>query len=175
MAWPCGLMDKASASGAGDCGFESHQGRFVCTFFSSYTIKFFFFSHLFIGVYFECLTHLALSLSLTSRNGSQLDPALGGRESMDRPGATGSSTPDSSSPCTVSNLCIALTLAMLVYSTASVSLVPSLPGLFSVLLLCTRKCATILTLKCWEWDLGMRLASSACIEWRKLLWYTRLA
>ena len=25
---PCGLMDKASASGAGDCGFESHQGRY---------------------------------------------------------------------------------------------------------------------------------------------------
>ena len=33
MARPCGLMDKASASGAGDCGFESHQGRFVCCFF----------------------------------------------------------------------------------------------------------------------------------------------
>ena len=148
------------------------SGSFCMHFFSSYTIKFFFFSHLFIGVYFECLTHLALSLSLTSRNGSQLDPALGGRESMDRPGATGSSTPDSSSPCTVSNLCIVLTLAMLVYSAASVSLVPSLPDL---LLLCTRKCAIILTLKCWEWDLGMGLASSACIEWRKLLWYTRLA
>lgn len=25
--WPSGLMDKASASGAGDCGFESHLGR----------------------------------------------------------------------------------------------------------------------------------------------------
>ena len=24
---PCGLMDKASASGAEDCGFESHLGR----------------------------------------------------------------------------------------------------------------------------------------------------
>lgn len=42
---PCGLMDKASASGAGDCGFESHQGRYffsgaprrpyIVTFFSS--------------------------------------------------------------------------------------------------------------------------------------------
>ena len=26
-ARPCGLMDKAPASGAGDCGFKSHQGR----------------------------------------------------------------------------------------------------------------------------------------------------
>ena len=34
---PCGLMDKASASGAGDCGFESHQGRFF-----NFTINFFF-------------------------------------------------------------------------------------------------------------------------------------
>jgi hypothetical protein len=25
--WPCGLMDKAPASGAGDCRFESCQGR----------------------------------------------------------------------------------------------------------------------------------------------------
>ena len=25
-------MDKASASGAGDCGFESHQGRFFFFF-----------------------------------------------------------------------------------------------------------------------------------------------
>jgi hypothetical protein len=25
--WPCGLMDKAPASGAGDCKFESYQGR----------------------------------------------------------------------------------------------------------------------------------------------------
>jgi hypothetical protein len=25
---PRGLMDKALASGAGDCGFESHRGRF---------------------------------------------------------------------------------------------------------------------------------------------------
>ncbi len=25
---PCGLMDKASASEAGDCGFKSHLGRF---------------------------------------------------------------------------------------------------------------------------------------------------
>ena len=28
--WPCGLMDKASVSGAEDCGFESHQGRIFC-------------------------------------------------------------------------------------------------------------------------------------------------
>ena len=26
---PCGLMDKALASGAKDCGFESHQGRLI--------------------------------------------------------------------------------------------------------------------------------------------------
>ncbi len=25
---PCGLMDRASASEAGDCGFKSHLGRF---------------------------------------------------------------------------------------------------------------------------------------------------
>ena len=27
--WLCGLMEKAPASGAGDCGFESHQSRFL--------------------------------------------------------------------------------------------------------------------------------------------------
>ncbi len=27
IPWPCGLMDKAPASGAGDCRFESCQGR----------------------------------------------------------------------------------------------------------------------------------------------------
>ena len=29
MTGPCGLMDKASVSGAEDCGFESHQGRLL--------------------------------------------------------------------------------------------------------------------------------------------------
>lgn len=32
---PCGLMDKALASGAKDCGFESHQGRICGIFFVS--------------------------------------------------------------------------------------------------------------------------------------------
>ena len=27
--WSRGLMDKALASGAGDCGFESHRDRFA--------------------------------------------------------------------------------------------------------------------------------------------------
>ena len=37
---PCGLMDKASASGAEDCGFESHQGRiiFLWSFWLKYTM-----------------------------------------------------------------------------------------------------------------------------------------
>ena len=29
-AWPRGLMDKASVSGAEDCRFESCRGRFFC-------------------------------------------------------------------------------------------------------------------------------------------------
>ena len=36
VAWPRGLMDKAPASGAGDCGFESRRGRYFAhieTFF----------------------------------------------------------------------------------------------------------------------------------------------
>ena len=28
--WPCGLMDKASVSGAEDCRFESCHGRTFC-------------------------------------------------------------------------------------------------------------------------------------------------
>ena len=35
--WPSGLMDKASASGAGDCGFESHLGRVYFPFQASYS------------------------------------------------------------------------------------------------------------------------------------------
>ena len=31
-------MDKASASGAGDCGFESHQGRFFFSSFFSFSV-----------------------------------------------------------------------------------------------------------------------------------------
>ena len=33
MKWSRGLMDKALASGAGDCGFESHRDRFYKYFF----------------------------------------------------------------------------------------------------------------------------------------------
>ena len=99
-------MDKASASGAGDCGFESHQGRFACAilffFFFFGVIELFFFFPTVVDVYFECWTLLVLSLSLTSRNGNQLVQALGKGESMDRLGATGNSILDSFSPCIVS-------------------------------------------------------------------------
>ena len=43
MLSPCGLMDKALASGAKDCGFESHQGRSFGLFFRQ-QISFFFLS-----------------------------------------------------------------------------------------------------------------------------------
>ena len=143
------------------------SGSFVCTFFSSYTTEIFlFFPHLFIDVYFECLTHLALSLSLTSRSGSRLEPALGGRESMDRPGATGSSTPDSFSQCTVSNLCIANTCNVklfLVYGAASVALSSGSPIFSAYYYYVQEKRAITLTLKSWVWGysawLAMRLAS----------------
>ena len=35
--WPCGLMDKASVSGAGDCRFESCHGR-VSNFLASFLL-----------------------------------------------------------------------------------------------------------------------------------------
>ncbi len=63
VGWPCGLMDKASASGAGDCGFESHQGRFFL-----FSIHFVCFS---LGVCLEFWTPLVLSLNLTTNLGSQ--------------------------------------------------------------------------------------------------------
>ena len=33
IGWPCGLMNKASVSGAEDCRFESCHGRYFCTFY----------------------------------------------------------------------------------------------------------------------------------------------
>ena len=65
-------MDKASASGAGDCGFESHQGRYFFFFFLPLDVYLFPW-YCILDACLEFLTHLALSHSSTSRNGSQTE------------------------------------------------------------------------------------------------------
>ena len=44
-------MDKASASGAGDCGFESHQGRFFFFSYNFFSPLFYFFFFVFVFFY----------------------------------------------------------------------------------------------------------------------------
>lgn len=54
---PCGLMDKASASGAEDCGFESHQGRIIFDYYDIWTnIIILKFNVEILGDYFKCKT-----------------------------------------------------------------------------------------------------------------------
>ena len=105
VVWPCGLMDKASASGAGDCGFESHQGRFFFFYLSflcclnvifsliirnfSRSLNFSCLKLFLTGVSFVSWILLALSLSLISRHGSLQ------HDTRNRCGGTGAFTPGS--------------------------------------------------------------------------------
>lgn len=58
---PCGLMDKASASGAGDCGFESHQGRIFIPFFFFFSNKFLlFYNYNLAQIFLLILSHKSI-------------------------------------------------------------------------------------------------------------------